>query len=55
MPSGDGSRVPAEKRIAACADYLLGVEWWKIKKKHGVSHTSVVLWIRKTGHFKLRR
>lgn len=54
MPSGEHARVPAETRIAACADYLLGVRMEDITALHHVTHVSLVRWISKTGHFKLR-
>lgn len=46
---------PAEVRIGACADYLLGKSYLWIEGKWNIEDMSTVLnWIRKTGSFKLR-
>ena len=48
-------KYPAHIRIGACADYLLGMSCLKIVQKWDVATMGTVLnWIRKTGHFKLR-
>jgi transposase len=43
-----------EVRIGACADYLLGKSYLEIEGRWGVPISTVLNWIRKTGHFKLR-
>jgi uncharacterized protein YjcR len=40
-------------RIAACADYLLGVSLKRIEIKYHIPGTTVCYWVRKAG-FKLR-
>lgn len=55
MARGGAKRVTAERRIGACADYLLGVKVCVIELKWNVSHASITRWIRRTGSFKLRK
>ena len=53
MPQG--KRMSDETRIGACADYLLGKPTSEIEAKWHVSATTVSMWIKRTGSFKLRR
>lgn len=46
---------PADKRIGACAEYLLGKPLSEIEFKYGFRPSIVSAWIKKTGSFKLRR
>jgi transposase len=46
---------PAEVRIGACADYILGRSMHDIEKRWGVTISTVSKWIKRTGSFKLRR
>ena len=53
MPQG--RKVPDDIRIGACADYILGKPTSEIEAKWQVSATTVSMWIKRTGSFKLRR
>ena len=53
MPQG--RKVPDDVRIGACADYILGKPTSEIEAKWQVSATTVTMWIKRTGSFKLRR
>jgi transposase-like protein len=44
-----------ETKVAACADYLLGLSIAEIEFKYKVSGSLVYYWIRKRGCFKLRQ
>lgn len=44
-----------ELRIAAVADWLLGVPCKEIEARHGVVAGQAAGWARKTGHFRNRR
>lgn len=45
----------AERRIGACADYLLGRSLGEIELKWDVNPNWVLIWIKRAGSFKLRR
>lgn len=53
MPQG--RKVPDDVRIGACADYILGKPTSEIEAKWQVSATTVTMWIKRTGSFKLRQ
>ena len=53
MPQGKPTS--DETRIGACVDYLLGKPTSEIEAKWQVSATTVSMWIKRTGSFKLRR
>lgn len=44
-----------ERRIGACADYLLGLSLRDIELKWSINPNWVLIWIKRTGSFKLRR
>lgn len=44
-----------ETKVAACADYLIGLSIAEIEFKHKVNGSLVSHWIRERGCFKLRQ
>lgn len=48
-------RHPRGRRVAAVADFLIGMPLEEVARKHGVSKTSIYDWMYKVrSHFKLR-
>jgi uncharacterized protein YjcR len=47
--------IAREVRIAAVADYLIGVRTRDILAKYRINHATILHWIKKSGHFVMRR